>query len=83
MGLGFGLGLGLGLGLGFGLGLGLGLGCGLGLGLEGASHLLNEGAARLAERVADDVDGGLEGGGEVQRGTKVKVLKVRVLTLRW
>ena len=65
------------------LGLGPGCGLGVGLGLGGASHLLNEGAARLAERVADDVDGGLEGGGEVQRGTKVKVLKVRVLTLRW
>ena len=73
----------MGSGFGSGFGFGFRLGLGLGLGLEGASHLLNEGAARLAERVADDVDGGLEGGGEVQRGTKVKVLKVRVLTLRW
>ena len=72
----------MGSGFGSGFGFGFRLGLGLGLGLEGASHLLNEGAARLAERVADDVDGGLEGGGEVQRGTKVKVLKVRVLTLR-
>ena len=51
----------MGSGFGSGFGFGFRLGLGLGLGLEGASHLLNEGAARLAERVADDVDGGLEG----------------------